>query len=67
MWLFGVWVGLQDLPRTFPRHAWLSSPDGQAALRSVLTAYAGHNSDVGYCQVQPTVLKSHSANRPCIS
>eukprot|EP00775_Hariotina_reticulata_P009878 gene9878-10036_t len=39
-----------DLPRTFPRHAWLASLEGQAALRSVLTAYVGHNNDVGYCQ-----------------
>jgi hypothetical protein len=40
-----------DLPRTFPRHAWLAGEEGQAALRAVLTAYAGHNPDVGYCQV----------------
>eukprot|EP00879_Flechtneria_rotunda_P009240 GHRR01009673.1.p1 GENE.GHRR01009673.1~~GHRR01009673.1.p1 ORF type:complete len:381 (+),score=148.12 GHRR01009673.1:829-1971(+) len=39
-----------DLPRTFPRHSWLSGPEGQVALRNVLTAYAGHNPDVGYCQ-----------------
>lgn len=39
-----------DLPRTFPRHAWLAGEEGQAALRAVLTAYAGHNPDVGYCQ-----------------
>lgn len=43
---------LQDLPRTFPRHPWLSGPEGQTALRDVLTAYAGHNPDVGYCQVR---------------
>lgn len=41
-----------DLPRTFPRHPWLSGPEGQEALRAVLTAYAGHNPDVGYCQVR---------------
>jgi hypothetical protein len=46
----GVQIEL-DLPRTFPRHAWLSGPEGQEALRAVLTAYAGHNPDVGYCQV----------------
>lgn len=40
-----------DLPRTFPRHPWLSGQEGQEALRAVLTAYAGHNPDVGYCQV----------------
>eukprot|EP00878_Enallax_costatus_P013196 GHUV01013793.1.p1 GENE.GHUV01013793.1~~GHUV01013793.1.p1 ORF type:complete len:255 (+),score=79.89 GHUV01013793.1:508-1272(+) len=39
-----------DLPRTFPKHPWLSTADGQAALKDVLTAYAGHNPDVGYCQ-----------------
>ncbi|WIA37952.1 hypothetical protein OEZ86_001329 [Tetradesmus obliquus] len=39
-----------DLPRTFPRHPWLAQPEGQAALRQVLTAYAGHNQSVGYCQ-----------------
>ncbi|KAF6248400.1 rab-GTPase-TBC domain-containing protein [Scenedesmus sp. NREL 46B-D3] len=36
--------------RTFPRHPWLAQPEGQAALRCVLTAYAGHNQGVGYCQ-----------------
>ncbi|KAF8069684.1 grtp1a [Scenedesmus sp. PABB004] len=39
-----------DLPRTFPRHAWLAAPEGQAALRAALTAYAGHDPTVGYCQ-----------------
>jgi hypothetical protein len=47
-----------DLPRTFPRHAWLASPEGQDALRAVLTAYTGHNSAVGYCQVSPDALGS---------
>ncbi|GBF94787.1 hypothetical protein Rsub_07959 [Raphidocelis subcapitata] len=39
-----------DLPRTFPRNAWVSSPDGVAALRRVLLAYCAHNPGVGYCQ-----------------
>jgi hypothetical protein len=41
----------QDLPRTFPRHSWFHSPEGQEALRQVLTAYAASNPGVGYCQV----------------
>lgn len=41
---------LQDLPRTFPRNAWINSTEGQATLRRVLTAYSAHNPDVGYCQ-----------------
>lgn len=49
-----------DLPRTFPRHAWLSGPEGQEALRAVLTAYAGHNPDVGYCQVGRVVATHRS-------
>jgi hypothetical protein len=43
---------LQDLPRTFPRHAWFHSAEGQEALRQVLTAYAASNPGVGYCQVR---------------
>eukprot|EP00877_Chromochloris_zofingiensis_P004450 jgi/Chrzof1/14005/Cz08g20260.t1 len=39
-----------DLPRTFPRNAWINSTEGQATLRRVLTAYSAHNPDVGYCQ-----------------
>lgn len=42
---------LQDLPRTFPGHPWLDSPDGHSALRRVLVAYSFRDSDVGYCQV----------------
>jgi hypothetical protein len=41
----------QDLPRTFPRNAWVSSPEGLQALRDVLIAYSAHNREVGYCQV----------------
>ncbi|XP_019255909.1 PREDICTED: growth hormone-regulated TBC protein 1-like [Nicotiana attenuata] len=39
-----------DLPRTFPGHPWLDSPEGHAALRRVLVAYSFRDSDVGYCQ-----------------
>ncbi|KIZ01456.1 Growth hormone-regulated TBC protein 1 [Monoraphidium neglectum] len=39
-----------DLPRTFPRNTWVPTPEGLAALRSVLVAYSAHNPDVGYCQ-----------------
>ncbi|CAA6661569.1 unnamed protein product [Spirodela intermedia] len=40
----------QDLPRTFPGHPWLDTPQGQASLRRVLVAYSFRDSDVGYCQ-----------------
>ncbi|KAJ7285492.1 hypothetical protein O6H91_Y330200 [Diphasiastrum complanatum] len=39
----------KDLPRTFPGHPALDK-DGRNALRRLLTAYARHNPDVGYCQ-----------------
>ncbi|CAI8587145.1 unnamed protein product [Vicia faba] len=39
-----------DLPRTFPGHAWLDTPEGHAALRRVLVAYSFRDSEVGYCQ-----------------
>ncbi|KAK6918774.1 Rab-GTPase-TBC domain [Dillenia turbinata] len=39
-----------DLPRTFPGHPWLDTPDGHAALRRVLVNYSFRDSDVGYCQ-----------------
>eukprot|EP00250_Pteridium_aquilinum_P018657 c24152_g1_i3 orf=1889-3292(-) len=39
----------KDLPRTFPGHPALDE-DGRNALRRLLTAYARHNPDVGYCQ-----------------
>ena len=41
---------MQDLPRTFPANAWVSSPEGQASLRHVLLAFSVHKPDVGYCQ-----------------
>lgn len=42
---------MQDLPRTFPGHLWLDTPEGHAALRRVLVGYSFRDSDVGYCQV----------------
>lgn len=44
-------VYVQDLPRTFPGHPWLDTPEGHAALRRVLVVYSFRDSDVGYCQV----------------
>ena len=41
---------LQDLPRTFPSHPWLATPDGQTALRRALRAFSIHCPSVGYCQ-----------------
>lgn len=42
---------MQDLPRTFPGHPWLDTPEGHASLRRVLAGYSFRDSDVGYCQV----------------
>ncbi|XP_044465263.1 growth hormone-regulated TBC protein 1-like [Mangifera indica] len=39
-----------DLPRTFPGHPWLDTPEGHAALQRVLVGYSFRDSDVGYCQ-----------------
>lgn len=39
-----------DLPRTFPGHPWLDTPEGHAALRRVLVGYSFRDSYVGYCQ-----------------
>uniref|UniRef100_A0A1D1Z0T2 TBC1 domain family member 2A n=1 Tax=Anthurium amnicola TaxID=1678845 RepID=A0A1D1Z0T2_9ARAE len=39
-----------DLPRTFPGHTWLDTPEGQASLRRLLVGYSFRDSDVGYCQ-----------------
>ncbi|CAN6472145.1 unnamed protein product [Victoria cruziana] len=39
-----------DLPRTFPSHPWLDTPEGHASLRRVLVGYSFRDSDVGYCQ-----------------
>ncbi|THG20637.1 hypothetical protein TEA_000993 [Camellia sinensis var. sinensis] len=40
----------EDLPRTFPGHPWLDTPDGHATLRRVLVGYSFRDSEVGYCQ-----------------
>ena len=41
----------KDINRTFPGHAVIAAPDGQAALRRMLRAYcAGRNPHTGYCQ-----------------
>lgn len=50
---------MQDLPRTFPGHPWLDTPEGHASLRRVLVGYSFRDSDVGYCQV------SHDNLRAC--
>lgn len=42
---------MQDLPRTFPGHPWLDTPEGHAALRRVLVGYSFRDCYVGYCQV----------------
>ncbi|KAF6155700.1 hypothetical protein GIB67_007137, partial [Kingdonia uniflora] len=39
-----------DLPRTFPDHPWLDTPEGHASLRRVLVGYFFRDSYVGYCQ-----------------
>ncbi|KAK6141227.1 hypothetical protein DH2020_025024 [Rehmannia glutinosa] len=49
-----------DLPRTFPGHPWLDTPEGHAALRRVLVAYSFRDSDVGYCQMnEEELLMAH--------
>ena len=41
----------KDLMRTFPKHKYISTEAGQAALRRLLRAYcAGRNPHTGYCQ-----------------
>lgn len=49
--IFILLICMQDLPRTFPGHPWLDTPEGHAALRRVLVGYSFRDSDVGYCQV----------------
>ncbi|OVA06584.1 Rab-GTPase-TBC domain [Macleaya cordata] len=39
-----------DLPRTFPGHPWLDTPEGHASLRRVLVGYSFRDCHVGYCQ-----------------
>ncbi|KAF8055394.1 Tbc1d4 [Scenedesmus sp. PABB004] len=40
----------KDLQRTFPSTRRFAAPEGQAALRRVLVAYAAADPEVGYCQ-----------------
>ena len=40
----------QDLGRTFPSNAWVSTAEGLAALRRVLLAFSAHSPRIGYCQ-----------------
>ena len=40
----------KDVPRTFPGHAQLDTPNQRAALERVLRAFAAANPNVGYCQ-----------------
>jgi hypothetical protein len=65
--LLPYWLLPQDLPRTFPRHPWLAQPEGQAALRQVLTAYAGHDHSVGYCQVRSGLVDACHQACTCIA
>ena len=40
----------KDIDRTFPGHVFFESDKGQAALLRLLSAFALHNADIGYCQ-----------------
>ena len=39
-----------DVPRTFPQHPWLGTPEARGVLRRVLTALARSDPARGYCQ-----------------
>ena len=56
-------IYVQDLPRTFPGHPWLDTPDGHATLRRVLVGYSFRDSEVGYCQVMIHSLLSQLNNK----
>lgn len=40
----------KDVGRTYPEHELFRTERGKNDLRSLLVAYAAHNSDIGYCQ-----------------
>jgi hypothetical protein len=40
----------KDLDRTFPEHTYFDAEEGREGMRRVLTAFAVHNIDIGYCQ-----------------
>ncbi|OQR88486.1 growth hormone-regulated TBC protein 1 [Thraustotheca clavata] len=40
----------KDVGRTYPEHAFFQEDKGKVELTNVLTAYAVHRSDIGYCQ-----------------
>ena len=62
---------MQDVERTFPGHPYFESAKGLESLRRVLSAFAVHNADIGYCQSinfvtgASPVLFTHS-EQPCI-
>lgn len=39
-----------DVPRTFPGNGWIQGCRGQTLLKRVLSAFAAHCPEVGYCQ-----------------
>ena len=40
----------KDIDRTFPGHALFEGAKGQNSLRRILSAFALHNPEMGYCQ-----------------
>ena len=39
-----------DIERTYPGHPFFESEEGREKLRNVLSAFALHNKEIGYCQ-----------------